>query len=48
MKECSKSVMRRMREPNFTNRYFVGSGLDVGGGPDPLRSEEHTSELQSH
>jgi len=36
MKECSKSVMRRMREPNFTNRYFVGSGLDVGGGPDPL------------
>jgi len=36
MKECSKSIMRRMREPNFANRYFVGSGLDVGGGPDPL------------
>ncbi len=36
MKECSKSVMRRLREPNFVNRYFVGSGLDVGGGPDPL------------
>lgn len=36
MKECSKSIMRRMHEPNFSNRYFVGSGLDVGGGPDPL------------
>ena len=36
MKECSKSIMRRMHEPNFSNRYFVGHGLDVGGGPDPL------------
>lgn len=36
MKECSKSIMRRLREPNFANRYFVGSGLDVGAGPDPL------------
>ena len=36
MKECSKSIMRRIREPNFINRYFVGDGLDVGGGPDPL------------
>lgn len=36
MKECSKSIMRRMREPNFIIRFFVGSGLDVGGGPDPL------------
>lgn len=36
MKECSKSIMRRMREPNFINRYFVGSGIDIGGGPDPL------------
>ena len=25
-----------MREPNFLNRYFVGNGLDIGGGPDPL------------
>ena len=25
-----------MREPNFSNRYFVGNGLDIGGGPDPL------------
>ena len=36
MKECSKSIMRRMHEPNFSNRYFVGKGLDIGGGPDPL------------
>jgi SAM-dependent methyltransferase len=25
-----------MHEPNFSNRYFVGKGLDIGGGPDPL------------
>jgi SAM-dependent methyltransferase len=36
MKECSKSIVRRLREPNFVNRYFVGHGLDIGGGPDPL------------
>ena len=36
MKECSKSITRRIREPNFINRYFVGDGLDVGGAPDPL------------
>jgi SAM-dependent methyltransferase len=36
MKECSKSIARRLREPNFLNRYFAGSGLDIGGGPDPL------------
>jgi len=36
MKECSKSIIRRMHEPNFSNRYFVGHGLDIGGGPDPL------------
>ena len=36
MKECSKSIMRRMSDPNFINNYFVGDGLDVGGKPDPL------------
>ena len=36
MKECSKSIMRRMCDPNFINRYFVGTGLDIGGKPDPL------------
>ena len=36
MKECSKSVPRRLAHPNFSNRYFVGDGLDIGGKPDPL------------
>lgn len=36
MKECSKSISRRLADVNFTNRYFVGSGIDIGGKPDPL------------
>lgn len=36
MKECSKSISRRLADSNFTRKYFVGSGLDVGGKPDPL------------
>lgn len=36
MKECSKSIQRRLADPNFLRRYFVGSGLDIGGKPDPL------------
>ncbi len=36
MKECSKSVARRMHSPNFINHYFVGDGLDIGGKSDPL------------
>ena len=36
MKECSKSISRRMRDPNFINYYFSGDGLDIGGAPDPL------------
>ncbi len=36
MKECSKSIMRRLAEPNFINRYFRGEGIDIGGAPDPL------------
>lgn len=36
MKECSKSIPRRLSLPNFANRYFVGDGVDVGGKPDPL------------
>ena len=36
MKECSKSLARRMRDPNFLNRFFVGDGVDIGGKPDPL------------
>lgn len=36
MRECSKSIVRRLHDPNFINRYFVGNGLDIGGRPDPL------------
>lgn len=36
MKECSKSISRRLADSNFTNRYLVGNGVDIGGKPDPL------------
>lgn len=36
MKECSKSIARRLADVNFTSRYFVGKGIDIGGKPDPL------------
>jgi SAM-dependent methyltransferase len=37
MRECSKAVMRRLYDPVFSRLYFVGDGIDIGGGPDPLR-----------
>lgn len=36
MRELSKSIPRRLRDPNFITRYFVGTGIDIGGLPDPL------------
>jgi len=36
MKECSKSIQRRLSDSNFIRRYFNGDGLDIGGKPDPL------------
>lgn len=36
MKECSKAIPRRLANPNFARRYFVGDGIDIGGAPDPL------------
>ena len=36
MKECSKSIQRRLADSNFLRRYFVGKGIDIGGKPDPL------------
>lgn len=36
MKELSKSTIRRLHNPNFITRYFVGNGIDIGGLPDPL------------
>jgi SAM-dependent methyltransferase len=36
MKECSKSIARRLADSNFTRKYFNGKGIDIGGKPDPL------------
>lgn len=36
MKECSKSIARRLASSNFLRRYFVGDGIDIGGKLDPL------------
>jgi len=36
MKECSKSIVRRLSNPNFSRLYFKGKGIDIGGKPDPL------------
>lgn len=37
MNETNKStVQRRLRNPHYTRRYFVGHGIDVGGGNDSL------------
>lgn len=34
--ETSKSLRRRMRDPNFATTYFVGKAIDIGSGADPL------------
>lgn len=36
MKECSKSIPRRLRDSRYASRYLVGNGVDIGGLPDPL------------
>jgi SAM-dependent methyltransferase len=36
VKECSKSIARRQRDPAFARFYFRGEGVDIGGKPDPL------------
>jgi SAM-dependent methyltransferase len=40
MKETSKAHPRRRENWAFVNRYFVGHGLDVGSGNDPLREKD--------
>ncbi len=34
--ETSKAVMRRLGDSRFITRYFVGDGIDIGAGGDPL------------
>lgn len=36
MHEQSKAAKRRIRDPDFMSRYFVGHGLDIGAGEDGL------------
>lgn len=36
MRECSKSIVRRLHNPNYVRKYFAGNGVDIGGKPDPL------------
>jgi SAM-dependent methyltransferase len=36
MWEQSKAAKRRFYDGLFHARYFVGKGIDIGGGPDPL------------
>jgi SAM-dependent methyltransferase len=36
MNECGKSMLRRVHDIRFATRYFVGDGIDVGAGEDPL------------
>jgi len=36
MNELSKSIVRRLSNPNFSTKYFVGNGIDIGGGGDSL------------
>lgn len=36
MQETSKALIRRLHDVRFANRYFIGNGIDIGCGDDPL------------
>lgn len=36
MHETSKSIFHRLHDARYATRYFVGNGIDIGSGPDPL------------
>jgi SAM-dependent methyltransferase len=36
MYETSKAILRRLHDIRFAAKYFVGLGLDIGAGNDPL------------
>src|SRR5215471_11876519 len=48
MKETSKSVMRRARDPAFVKHYFRGNGIDIGAGDDPLGAYAHVFPLMGN
>ena len=41
MHEASKAALRRIHDPNFAARYFVGDALDIGAGPDGLSKQQY-------
>jgi SAM-dependent methyltransferase len=45
MKESTKSIARRLRDPRYIGRFFVGNGVDIGGKPDPLSLHVHVLPL---
>lgn len=36
MHATSKAVMRRLSDNRYATRYFIGQGMDIGSGNDPL------------
>ena len=36
MSGTRKATLRRLHDSRFATRYFIGSGVDIGAGPDPL------------
>jgi SAM-dependent methyltransferase len=36
MKEASKAVVRRLADVRYATRFFVGVGIDIGAGSDPV------------
>ena len=38
MHECMKSIQRRLHDPAYHQFYFVGDGIDIGGGYDGLEN----------
>ena len=36
MNETSKALIRRLQDVRFANTYFVGDGIDIGAGMDPI------------
>jgi predicted SAM-dependent methyltransferase len=36
MHENSKSIFHRLNDSRYATRYFVGEGIDIGAGSDPL------------
>lgn len=36
MNEASKAIARRLHDVRFATRYFVGDGIDIGAGNDPV------------